>query len=252
MTNKEASFLLGAFRPAGTDATDPEFAEALAHAADDPALKAWFEDQRRFDAAVASRFQSVPAPGDLRSRILAGARVSRPAPWFTVRRLWAIAAMAMIFTGLGLFHSLWPRDDSEDWENRSLATLSGLVSGREKFDMQSPSVADLQQWLRGRGAPSAALPASIQRLASAGCKTFDWNGHSVSLICFHGPGGQMVHLAMVERAALSRPPPQGSPEYEAKDGWRLACWSQGDMAMMLATRAPEAQLHVLLGLDLGL
>lgn len=252
MTNRDASFLLGACRPNGADANDPEFAEAMALAGSDAELKAWFEDQRRFDSAIAARLQSVPPPAGLRSRILTGGRVSRPEPWFTARRLWAIAAMVMMFAGLGVWYSAGLRANSGGWEDQSLAALSQLVSGQENFDAKSPNVADLQQWLRANGAPTVgALPASLLRFASLGCKTISWNGRPISIICFHGPGGELVHLAMTERAGLENPPPNGHPVYGTRDGWQTAAWSQGEMAMMLITKAPEDQLRALLAVAVG-
>jgi anti-sigma factor RsiW len=248
MTNKEASFLLGACRPNGSDSGDPEFAGALALAAADPVLAAWIEDQRRFDSAIASRLQSIPVSADLRTRILAGGRVSRPVPWFSARRLWAIAALITLFAGLGLWYSGGARPDPDGWKSQTIATVSSLLSGQTKFDVESPSVADLQQWLHANGSPDSTLPDALRRLASAGCKTIMWNGHPISIICFHGPGGEMVHLAMVDRAALSSPPPEGHPEFATRDGWRMASWSQGDVAMMLITRAQESQLRTLLGM----
>jgi hypothetical protein len=99
------------------------------------------------------------------------------------------------------------------------------------------------------GSPTAsALPASLQGLASLGCKTISWNGHAISIICFHGPGGELVHLAMTDRAGLENPPPGGHPLYGDRDGWHTAAWSQGDMAMMLVTKAPESQLRALLAI----
>jgi len=251
MTNKDASFLLGACRPNGSDASDPEFSEAMAQASRDPDLKAWFEDQRHFDSAFAAHIQSLSVPADLRSRILTGGRVSRPAPGASVRRIWAIAAMVMLFAGLGAWFSIDVRRDSTAWEDQALGALTELVSGREKFDATSPNVAQLQQWLRANGSPSASvLPATLQGLASLGCKTLSWHGHPISIICFHGPGGELVHLAMVDSSALQHPPPLDHPRFETRDGWRMACWSHDGTAMMLATRAPESQLHAILGIVL--
>jgi hypothetical protein len=250
MTNKDASFLLGACRPNGADSHDVEFAEALALAGSDPELKGWFDDQRRFDSAIATRLQSVPVPPELRSRILTGARVSRPEPWFTARRLWAIAAMFLLFSGLTVWYSIGYMSRSGGWEDQALASLSQLVSGQENFDARSPNVADLQQWLRANGSPTVgALPVSLSRFASLGCKTVSWNGRPISLICFHGPGGEMVHLAMTERAGLENPPPMGHPVYGTRSGWQTAAWSQGEMAMMLITKAPEGRLRALLALS---
>jgi anti-sigma factor RsiW len=247
MTNKDAIFLLGAFRPNGADANDPEFAEALARAGSDAELKAWFDDQRGFDSAIAARLQSIPAPAELRSRILTGGRVSRPAPWFNPRWLWAIAAMVMVLAVLTVGYEKGYRENSRGWQDQALASLTELVSGEANFDAKSPNVADLQQWLRANGSPTVgALPASLRRLASLGCKTVAWHGRPISIICFHGPGGEMVHLAMTERAGLENPPPDGHPVFGTKDGWQMACWSQGEMAMMLITRAPADQLRALL------
>jgi hypothetical protein len=267
MTNKDASFLLGAWRPNGADSSNPEFSEALAQAGRDPILKQWFEDQREFDSAIATRLQSLPVPADLRSRILTGARVSRPAPWYTPRRLWAIAAMFLLFAALRLWFSLRSPHPSESqyanslpsaqispgsadqWQDEALAALAGLVSGRENFDARSPRVAELEQRLRASGSPvTGDLPAALQRLASLGCKTVNWHGHPISIICFHGPDGQMVHLAMTSRSGLDNPPPGASPVYAIRDGWRTATWTQGDMAFMLVTKAPESQLRTLLAI----
>lgn len=245
MTNKEASFLLGAYRPNGLDAANPEFAEALDQAARDPELKHWFEDQRDFDSKMAAGVRSVPVPPDLRARIMAGAKVSRPARWYAPRRLLAMAALAMAFAAAGLWYGM--RQRGPGWEDQSLVALSSLLSGQDKFDAQSPSVADLQRWLSGAGSPNtAALPARLTAYASLGCKTISWRGHPISIICFHGPGNELVHLAMVDKASLPNPPPEGHPEYEARDGWRMACWSQGSLAMMLVTRGPESDLRTIL------
>jgi anti-sigma factor RsiW len=249
MTNKEASFLLGSCRPGGADLSDPEFAEALAQADRDPALKAWLEDQCRFDTAIAARLRSVAPPADLRSRILAGGRVSRPVPFFSARRLWAIAAIVMAFAGLGLWFTTQDRHTQSGWEDQAVATLGDILSGRKDFDAKSPNVADLQAWLHNNGSPMTGdLPANLARLQSLGCKTIYWNGRPISIICFHGPGGELVHLAMIDRTALDNPPPQGHPVFGNKDGWQTAAWSQGDMAMMLLTRAPESQLRAILAL----
>ncbi len=265
MTNKDASFLLGSCRPNGADSNDPEFSNALAQAGHDPGLKQWFEDQRRFDSAIAARIQSIPVPDGLRSRILTGGRVSRRVRWTFPPRLWAIAAVLAIFAGITLkFSGHFPKASYESaavtslpvpgsgqWQDQALATLSGIVSGRMAFDVQSPNVAELQQWLRAKGSPVAgALPASLESLASLGCKMVSWHGHPISIICFHGPGGQNVHLAMIDRSTLDNPPPDSHPVYAIRDGWQTALWSQGNMAMMLATKAPESQLRTLLAIIL--
>ena len=253
MTNREASFLLGACRPNGADSSDPEFSEALAQAVRDPSLKGWLEDQQHFDSAVAARVQSLSIPSGLRSRILTGGRLSRPAPFFSARRLWAAAALLLLFAGLGAFYTMQARRESVAWENQALSTLSELVAGRATFDAKSPSVNELRQWLRANGSPiPVALPAGLQQMAGIGCKMAWWDGHPISILCFHCPAGDSVHLAIMDRSALRNPPPDGQPVYETRGDWNIASWSQGNMAMMLATQAPESQLRILLAMLLVL
>lgn len=56
MDNREARFVLNAYRPGGQDAGDPRFAEALEQARRDPVLERWFSESLAFDAAMAERF----------------------------------------------------------------------------------------------------------------------------------------------------------------------------------------------------
>jgi hypothetical protein len=262
MTNKDAAFLLGACRPNGADANDPEFSDALTQAERDPTLKAWFAEQRSTDSAIAARLKAVPVPADLRSRILTGGRVSRPKPWFSTQRILAIAAVLAIFAGLASWFTGARRTDNvasnpvtgprpaSEWQDTAMATLSQLLTGKAAFDAQSPKIADLQQWLHANGSPTGNLPPNVQGMSSLGCKTIAWNGYPASLICFHGPNGELVHLAMVNRAAIADPPPQGQPLYAERSGWKMACWSDGKMAMMLLTKAPESQLRALLAVGI--
>jgi hypothetical protein len=246
MTNKDAAFLLTACRPNGGDANDPEFAEAFAQATHDPHLKIWLEHERRFDSAMARHLQAVAVPADLRSRILTGGRVSQPAPNVSLRRLWAIATMLIAFAGLAIWFTGAPLVVPNGWQDQALATLNQLVAGKAAFDAQSSNVADLQSWLRANNSPTTgALPTGLTHFASLGCKTISWQGRPLSIICFHGPAGELIHLAMMERTSMPNPPPE-QPVYASIDGWNVVSWSHGRMAMMLATKAPEDQLRTLL------
>ncbi len=70
MDNEQARFILQSFRPDGADAKDPEFAEALALAAEDRELGEWLARERAQDAAFAAALSDVAIPEDLRESIL--------------------------------------------------------------------------------------------------------------------------------------------------------------------------------------
>src|ERR1700756_3022970 len=93
ITNQTAKFLLNAYRPNGADAQDPVFRDALEQAARDPELGAWFKEQRGFDSMIAEKLSGIEPPAMLRSAILAGIENRPPARQFSIRHLFALAAM---------------------------------------------------------------------------------------------------------------------------------------------------------------
>ena len=71
MEIEQAKFILSSFRPDGQDAQDPDFAEALALAAEDRELGEWLSKERAQDAAFSSALNSIELPEELREEILA-------------------------------------------------------------------------------------------------------------------------------------------------------------------------------------
>lgn len=70
MDKEQARFILQSFRPDGADAKDPDFAEALALAAEDRDLGDWLAVERAQDAAFAAALNGLEIPDELRENIL--------------------------------------------------------------------------------------------------------------------------------------------------------------------------------------
>lgn len=70
MDKEQARFILQSFRPDGADAKDPDFAEALAVAAEDRELGRWLADERAQDGDFATALSEVELPDGLREHIL--------------------------------------------------------------------------------------------------------------------------------------------------------------------------------------
>ncbi len=77
MDKEQARFILRCFRPDGADAGSPDFAEALAWAAEDRELGAWLAAERASDAAFARSLGEVAIPASLREEILAALALER-------------------------------------------------------------------------------------------------------------------------------------------------------------------------------
>jgi hypothetical protein len=261
MDNREAKFILSAYRPGGQDANDPCFAEALDQVRRDPMLDQWFRDSVVFDAAVAEKFRAIEVPADLRENILVGVKVSRPLRWPTLFNKmshslrwpapvigWAIAAALVIAAFVG---SLLLRETTKPrlagWQTEALHTVSSLLDGRVAFDVQSRTGADLISWLQASRAPAAeTLPKNVANLETLGCKTFLWNEELVSVICFRRPDGGLIHLVARNASAPSDQALKREPELVRQGDWATATWREGDKVYMLALEGSPDQLRTYL------
>jgi hypothetical protein len=98
MDKEHARFVLRSYRANDGDLDDPEFADALAVAASDPEIGAWFAAERANDAAFASAIASLELPGNLRNEILDALAYQRgdlPHAESTEDRQWARALQSI-------------------------------------------------------------------------------------------------------------------------------------------------------------
>ncbi len=279
MNRDEAKAILRVHRPSQSASNDPELARALDYLRDDPELARWWKEEADFDQVVTEKLGSVPPPADLRGKILSGAAspptdaetastsnaggsdISRPIadtessairpPWWrTVPAL--AAALAILLGAIGVV--IWNRQQPPqsgpalaEWQTGSLTELNQVLSGTKKLDVESASSADLRRWLEQAHAPNpAALPESLTRANSVGCKTVVFGNQKVSIICFHASPTQLAHLVTVEERTLSNPPPEHRPQFVRQGDWVTASWSDQGQSFMLAMKASEEELRRLL------
>jgi hypothetical protein len=246
--NREAKFILSAYRPGGQDANDPRFSEALEQARRDPILQRWLDESIAFDAAMTEKLCAALVPGDLRESILAGGKVSRAPRWKNRMRKVAFAA-AVIFSaivGSLIWHNTRPAHLA-GWQSQALDVISSLVRNESSFDAQSHNGNELLTWLRANHAPTAqTLPHNLDKLESLGCKTFSWNGMRVSVICFVRPNGGLIHLITMNRSAESDREFNPQPRVVHQDRWATATWREGEVTYMLALEGSPDQLRAYL------
>ncbi len=245
MDNREAKFILNAYRPAGQDTNDPRFAEALKQARRDPMLEQWFRDSVAFDAAITEKLCLIEAPAGLRENILAGAKVSRPLRWSKPFIKWAIAAALISMAILGsLIWSETRPAHLAGWQNAALDVVSSLVTNESSFDAQSHNADQLLAWLRANHAPTAQkLPHNLGKLESIGCKTFSWDGIPVSVICFMRPDGGLIHLVATAAPATTARASKMEPRFVRRGEWTTATWREGDNVYMVAIEGSPDQLR---------
>jgi len=245
MDNREAQFVLSAYRPGGQDAASPQFTEALAQARRDPSLQRWFNESSAFDRAVTEKLCAVEAPAGLREGILVGGKVSHRSSWTKPLLKWSIAAALVLAAIAGswvLRESARPR--LVGWQTNALGQISALVEGRAKFDTQSDNPGELVAWLHAnRAAALQKLPEKLERLKSLGCKTFFWDGQPVSVICFQRENGGLIHLVTMKAAAPFNRASKNKPKFVQQGNWATATWCDGATVYMLALEGQGDQIR---------
>jgi hypothetical protein len=242
MNNKEAQFLLCAYRPGGRDADDPAFAGALAQAKHDPVLGAWLAREQAFDVVMAAQLGAIAPPPGLREAILTGARVSRaphaPRRW----PVWlALAASVALLLGAGAV-----------WRMRSASLMEPLTAFAlhdarfEKHGGHGEAAGDLQHALENPATRLASgMPVDFARLRTTGCRTLSFAGHDVLEVCFERDGS-MFHLYLAQRADFPQIASTTGPRMAKQDGWSAMQWTDAQYVYLVASSADPATLRSLL------
>ena len=243
MNDEQIKFLLGACRPSGRDAADPAFAEARRQAEQDPKLRAWVERDRAFGTAVAEKLRAVPPPAGLREAILAGGRVSARAPWWRRRPTLALAAGVVLLFSLSAVALRLGRPA----KSTDLPEFALNFAGRGFIGLQehSPDVEKLKAWLASRNAPlPAKIPEELAQLRGLGCRTVDFQGKNISIICFEQ--GHEFHLFIARRQDFPALWASAEPHFRARGSWGSAAWSDEWNHYVLVSEAGEAAVRRLL------
>ncbi len=190
MKNQEAKFILGAYRPDGRDAGDVTFEPALEQAERDPELRAWFATERKFDAALALKLQSISPPPELRDAILAGARMAGPPAkrgWWTQPRWFAVAAaiaLTAIVTQTVLTSS--PRPGGAELAALALRDLS---DAHDEHLGKPAELAEVQAQLARTALPlTSNLRLDRSELKRSNCRELTIGDRKVFEVCFERDG----------------------------------------------------------------
>ncbi len=245
MNNDEAKFILGAYRPDGRDATDPQFGEALAQAERDPELRRWLENQRAFDRAVSERLGAVPPPAGLRESILAGSRVSQPRrTWWANPAWWAAAAAVMVLAIVGSRMALAPGGNT-------LAEFAEFAAGdiveqHDSHDGFPAGLREVQARLAAMKEPlSRGLRLDLEELRRQRCRSVRIAGREVFELCFNRDG-TWYHLYVAHRGDMAAGATDGKPLTAARGAYTSAAWVDDRHVYALVARTDAGALQRLI------
>ena len=251
MNSDAAKEILSAYRSEDRDGADPIFREAFSQLENDGELKKWFEEQIDLDRSVRQRLAGIEPPADLQAKILAqirGEKVRRSV--FALPPAWLAVAACLVLGGLALFYSTHRGgpDRFQEFKTDALAMVS--AQGGPELDLRTPDLSETQAFLREHKAPYyEALPSHLKSMETAGCRSFVWKDYPASLTCFRLPEGRLLHLVVIEKAALDNANiPAGM---KAMGDWHVMFQQKNGMLLMWASQAPMDQLRQVLVASMG-
>ncbi len=240
MNEAEARLILQSYRPDLDDPNDPQFAEALRLAAENPGLARWWEEEQAFDRAIAAQVAEFPAPFGLKTRILAQAQP--PAAFRFTRWVVGLAGAAALLFLLVQVADVWRNRgaESSDLLPAYSSEMVSFIKVAPSLELMSPNLGVIMDWLHQAKAIPPNVPARLALLDPMGCRVLSFRQHDVTLICFDRSSGRLAHLFVVDRAALPGLKPGAAVVFKQEGEWTTATWTENDHVYMIAVQGDEA------------
>ena len=218
--------------------------------AQDPAAHHFLEHDRALDDAIAHQLGGLQPPPGLKESILAGLALPEPSPQPARRprrtALWAIALLLISALAVVVWLPiLTARPDSFASYQAEMGDF--LPEGFRLHYANSDLSAVARGFAETHHIANYQIPPALaMQTRATGCRTIDWYSQKAALICFYTSDGKVVHLLMLDRAAVPDPPTSARPSYARRDHWTSATWRAGDKAYLVLTTLDEGRLRTLL------
>jgi hypothetical protein len=251
VNREEVKIILQLYRPDTADAEDPQIADALALAKNDPELVLWLEEHCARQNVLREKFRQITAPAGLKEQIISERTVfskqnSRR------EKIVLVAALTAIFVSLAVLAVLYFPHGNSGNEN-DFNTLGNYVNQMEgvaisgyAMNLATNDLSQIRAYLAQNFSPSDyTLPAPLEKTDTSGCAIQDWQGQKVSMICFRTgkplPPKQQgdLWLFVVDRASVKGAPDATTPQFEKVNQLVTATWTQDGKLYLLATQGDE-------------
>jgi hypothetical protein len=247
VNREEAKHILLLYRPETADAGDPQIAEALALAKQDPELARWLDEHCARQNALRSKFRQIAAPAGLKEQIISERAAQEKIIFWQQNFAPAATTVMAIIIGLIILAPFWFRSRADDtfaiYRSRMVSTaLRGYA-----MDLATNSPSQIHAYLAQNHAPANfVLPMALQQVAVTGCAIEHWQGAKVSMICFHtgkssAPGD--LWLFVIDRASVKNAPADASPQLSKVSQLITATWTQDGKLYLLGTEGDDQTIR---------
>jgi hypothetical protein len=251
----EAKIILQLYRPDTADAEDPQIADALALAKNDPELALWLEEHCARQNVLHKKFRQIAAPAGLKEQIISEqAAFSKINP--RQEKIVLVAAVTAIVAALAVLAAFYlPHGGNRSQaDSNTLANYANQMEGVPlsgyAMNLATNDLSQIRAYLAHNSAPSDyTLPATLEKIETTGCAIQDWQGKKVSMICFRTgkplPPKQQgdLWLFVVDRASVKGAPDAASPQFTKVNQLTTATWTQDGKLYLLATQDDEQELQ---------
>lgn len=126
------------------------------------------------------------------------------------------------------------------------ADMAQFLRTFPKLDIATDRLPEVHEWLRQQHPLTQAnVPRALEQFPSIGCRTVEWQGKKLALVCFMVEG-QVVHLFVMPRNTFPDANTFANPQIAKVGSLNTASWSSGDNQYLLVTQADKALLQKLL------
>jgi uncharacterized membrane protein YbaN (DUF454 family) len=235
VTSFEAREILLLYRPGTADAADPDMAQALTLARQDPELARWFEQHRAFQKTMRAGFRQIEVPAHLQASLLiqkpAQRTIVSPQVWWR-RPVWLTAA-AVVLLVFGLTRA-WLKPHIPDRFANFQSRMVGAVQLAYRMDIETNDMQQVRQFMANKGAPADYdLAPGLEHLQLTGGGRLTWRSNPVAMVCFDRGDKKMLFLFVMKRSAVKDPPPK-TPQLAKVRQMLSASWTHGDNTYVLA------------------
>jgi hypothetical protein len=126
--------------------------------------------------------------------------------------------------------------------------MVNFINGYPPLVLETKDLSQLTAFLARTDAPRLTeIPKKLRELEPIGCRTLQFHGENVALICFRRENGTTAHLFVMKSAGLGHLASRDTPTYAPSGKWMTAAWAQDGKAYLVLVEGDLAQIKNIVG-----
>ncbi len=257
MNIEEAKTVLSAYRPNHADENDPLINEALTLITSTPEGEEWLNKNLERDEIIRSAILRDDIAETHRQNLLKeiSDKNNSQKNQNIISYAWPILKIAAVlilgFTSYFITKGIYANyrfQEINDYRN-AMAFYAADVYFR--LDFLSEKLPEIDQHLVSKKSPILnEIPNRLAEKLPLGCKTLDWQGQKVTLICFHSDEDKIIHLYLIDKSTTSENSfgELGELAKQSRQhGLETIGWTTDNLVCLLVGSEPDVKVAHLLG-----